>query len=77
MILENKVFFDFQKVKYADLGLHQRINTKSWVKELCLLAHGSVLKTLLMVDNLPMYIRQNTNETCNKETMMYKKNWRI
>lgn len=70
-------FVGKRKTPYIEMNVHQRINAKSWVKELCLLAYGSVVKTLLLADDLPGYIRQNIGEQCDRETRMYRKNWRI
>ena len=62
-------------MRYIELGIHERINAKSWVKELCLLAYGSVVKTLLLAEGLPEYIRKNIGEACDRETRLYRKNW--
>lgn len=64
-------------MRYIELGIHERINVKSWVVELCFLAYGSVVKTLQLADDLPEYIRKNIGEQCDRETMLYRKNWNI
>lgn len=64
-------------MRYVELGIHERINVKSWVLELCCLAYGSVVKTLLLADELPEYIMQNICEQCDRETKLYRKDWTI
>ena len=64
-------------MRYIELEIHERINAKSWVTELCMLAYGSVVKTLMLADDLPEYIRKNIGEQCDRETKLYKKNWKI
>ena len=63
-------------MRYIELRINERINAKSWVAELCLLAYGSVVKTLLLAEELPDYIGRNVSEQCDRETKLYRKNWK-
>jgi hypothetical protein len=64
-------------MRYIELNINERINAKSWVAELCCLVSYSVIKTLVLADDLPDYIRQNISQPCDHETILYRKNWKI
>ena len=62
-------------VMYVDLNIHQRINAKSWVRELY--QPEWVLMKDVTSDYLTEMVMNNIDQPCDRESKLYRKNWRI
>lgn len=63
-------------VMYVDLNIHERINAKSWVKELYQPAYCNLIEDVT-ADYLTEKVMQNIDQPCTRESKLYRKNWKI
>lgn len=65
----------YENYKYTNLNIHERINAKSWVSELYHPAYCNLIESVT-ADDLTEKVLINIRQQCDRETKLYRKNWK-